>query len=218
MNPRRGDQPLMHDRVTDYWQRGMRFASRVAIAFGLATVAAILLGAAVTDNAFVQILVTFFAAIALWLPFVVLVTRVERYFSSRRSRRSERQADRLRRTSPADHSWHRLAAIAPAHSERLAVLQRSLESSRLALGKADLDPDAHELCVLIDRRLPELIQRELECLPPDDRGRERQLHELVELIEQFARHCSRKRSGDAGTAGHQAAILRRRFEARLSEL
>lgn len=210
--------PSLNDRVNHFWQRGVRLATRFAIAFGLATVTAIALGAAVTDNAFAQIVVTFLAALGLWLPFVVLLARVERFFEHRRSRRAERQPEAISRGGrDMDESWRRLIAFAPAHAERITVLQRSLDRSRRALGKAELDPDAHELCVLIDRRLPELIHREIEDLPPDDRSRERQLRELVELVEQFARHCSRKRSDEPGTPGYEAAVLRRRFEARLLE-
>ena len=79
-----------------------------------------------------------------------------------------------------------------------------------------MDPDANDLCILIDRRLPELIDRELDSLAPDDRGRTKQLDELVDLVEQFARHCSRSREGGSH-AEREAAILRRRFEHRLTE-
>lgn len=98
----------------------------------------------------------------------------------------------------------------------MKVLQRSFERSRQALGSADLDPDAHDLCVLIDRRLPELIDRGLDDLPPDDRDRGRKLDELVNLVEQFARHCSRKGAGEVDLPTYDAQVLRRRFEERLS--
>lgn len=206
------------DRLGELWRWGVRLATRLAIAFGLAVAAGIGLGAAVADNAFVQILVTVLAALGFWLPFAFLVARVERFFARRRSRRSEPAVATAAPvgSDPAQEGWRRLAAVAPRQSERLAVLQRSLASSRLALGKADLDPDAHDLCVLIDRRLPELIHRELDTLPPDDRGRRRQIDELVGLIEQFARHCSRRRTGDSSEARHEAAVLRRRFEDHLA--
>jgi hypothetical protein len=113
-------------------------------------------------------------------------------------------------------SWGRLAAIAPSQAHRVEVLQRSFERSRLTLGSADLDPDAHDLCVLIDRRLPELIDRELDDLPPDDRDRGKRLDDLIDLVEQFARHCSRRGSGEDGLPRYDAQVLRRRFEERLS--
>ena len=204
------------ERMTVIWERGVRLVRRLAIAFGLSTATAIGLGAAITNNAFVQIVVTVLAALGFWLPYVFLVARVERFLDRRRSRRVERAAMDRGSSDEADESWRRLSAMAPGHSERLSVLRRSLEESRHSLGSAELDPDAHDLCVLIDRRLSELIHRELDTLPPDDRNRGRQISELVDLIEQFARHCSRKRSGDVDLAGHEAAVLRRRFEAHLS--
>lgn len=201
------------DRVASLWQRGVRLATRLAIAFGLSTLAAIMLGAAATDNAFVQIIVTVLAALALWMPFAVLIVRVERFFASRRSRRERKAAPAK---AAADDSWRRLFAVAPGQGERLTAMQRSLERSRLALGGADLDPDAHDLCVLIDRRLPELIHRELDSLPPDDVNRRRQVAELIDLIEQFARHCGRRRDEDSRGVRYDAEVLRRRFEERLS--
>lgn len=212
--------PGLHERVDHFWRRGVRLAARLAIAFGLAAVAAILLGAAVTDNAFAQIAVTFLATMGLWLPFVVLLGWAERLFDQRWSKRSRRQDDPILRSTSSrgdDQGWRRLSTMVPGQAQRIAAIRRSLEQSRVELGNAKLDPDAHDLCVLIDRRLPQLIDRELENLAPDDPGRDRQLRELVELIEQFARHCSRKRLDEPGSAAYEAAILRRRFEARLTE-
>ena len=81
---------------------------------------------------------------------------------------------------------------------------------------ARLDPDAHDLCVLIDRRLPELIERELDSLPPGDRERRERLSSLIALVEDFARHCGRKRDGSPAGSDYQAEVLRRRFEERLA--
>jgi hypothetical protein len=209
--------PSLGERINQFVDRGVRLMTRLAIAFGLSTSTAIWIGMAVTDNAFVQIIVTIFAALAFWIPFAVLVARVERLFKRRRARRPVgSQPAPAVSAAVVPEGWRRLTAVAPGHHERLTAIRRSLEQSRLALGKADLDPDAHDLCVLIDRRLPELIDRELDTLAPDDRNRKRQIGELVDLIEQFARHCSRKRSGDTALESHEAAILRRRFEDHLT--
>ncbi|HYC94813.1 MAG TPA: hypothetical protein VEB39_03850 [Sphingomicrobium sp.] len=208
------DHWQLEERLGSFWHRGMRLARRLAIAFGLSAATAIAVGAAVTDNAFAQIVVTVIATIAFWLPFLFVVSGIERFFVRRRP--APKTVLATANHAPADDSWRRLAVLAPGQSERLGVLRRSLDRSRLELGKADLDPDAHDLCVLIDRRLPELIDRELDSLPPDDRDRGRQIGELVELIEQFARHCGRRGHGDAGDSGYDAAVLRRRFEDRLS--
>lgn len=212
------DPPVLNDRAAALWQRGVRFATRLAIAFGAATITAIFLGAAVTDNAFAQIVVTILTAVGLWLPFAVLIIWSERILERRRAPRAGTDAARIERSRAAEESWRRLLARAPAEAERIQALRRSLERSRLQLGKADLDIEAHELCVLIDRRLPELIDREIENLAPDDRNRKRELRELVELIEQFARHCSRNPSAGPAAPRYDAAVLRRRFEERLSEL
>jgi hypothetical protein len=203
-------------QVNDFWRRGVRFAKLAAVAFGLAVVAAIFLGAAVTDNAFVQILVTMFAALALWPPFIFVLSALDRLFTRRPKEVTAKVISSSADPVPASGAWRRLALAAPQHAERVQVLQRSLTNSRSTLGAAQLDPDANDLCILIDRRLPELIERELDTLAPDDRGRRQQLDELVGLVEQFARHCSRSRDGGS-EAEREAAILRRRFEDRLNE-
>ena len=120
-------------------------------------------------------------------------------------------------TPSSGRHWQRLTAVAPGQGDRLRAIQRSLTSSRTTFGSASLDPEVHDLCVLIDRRLPELIDRQLDALPPDDRGRKQAVDELVDLVEQFARHCGRKRDGDTSVSAYQAEILRRRFEERLSD-
>lgn len=218
MHLRHFEPPFLNDRAAVLWQRAVGFATRLAIAFGAATITAILLGSAVTDNALAQIVVTVFAAIGLWPPFAVLIIGGERFLKRRRAPRAETGVARIERSQAAEESWRRLLRRAPAEAERIQVLRRSLDRSRLQLGKAELDLDAHELCVLIDRRLPELIDRELDNLAPDDRNRKRELRELIELIEQFARHCSRNPSAEPDVPRYDAAVLRRRFEERLSEL
>ena len=80
-----------------------------------------------------------------------------------------------------------------------------------------MDSDAHELCAMIDRRLPDLIDHELDSLAPDSRGRDRQIGELVELVEQFVRHCGARRDGAAVDSAYQAEVLKRRFETRLAD-
>ena len=192
------------ERIDSFVRRGMRIVSRLAMGFGLSAIAAIVLGAAVTDNGFVQVLVTAFATIALWIPAFLLILGIERLFTRRERPTPAATA------APAltNDSWGRLAAIAPSQAHRVEVLQRSFERSRLTLGSADLDPDAHDLCVLIDR--------ELDDLPPDDRDRGKRVDDLIDLVEQFARHCSRRGSGEDGLPRYDAQVLRRRFEERLS--
>ena len=204
--------PPLDDKLTQLWRQGVRFATRVAIAFGLSAASAILLAGAVADNAFVQILITGFATVAFWIPWLLLILGIERMF-----RRGPKPASRQTidvTASPVASGWDRLAAAAPRQLERVRVLQRSVERSRTTLGNDKLDPDAHDLCVLIDRRLPELIDRELDELPPDDRDRGKKVDELIDLVELFARHCSRSGQGDSR---FNAEVLRRRFEEHLSK-
>lgn len=210
--------PSLSERLTSYWERGVRIATRFAIAFGLSTLTAIGIGFAVTDNVLAQIFVTILSAFALWIPFVVGVTRFEAWRSARQQRKALATVPIAQRANREfEQDWQRLVSLAPGQRERLTAIKSSIDRSRLALGKADLDPDAHDLCVLIDRRLPELVRHELDDLPPDDTGRNRQVGELIELVEQFARHCGRQRDGMSSASVREAEILRRRFEARLAD-
>jgi len=192
----------------------MRIAKRFAIAFGLSTVTGIGLGLAVTDNVLAQIFVTVLSTFALWIPFVVVIARFEQWRNARRNRKALAALPIAQHANKDfEQDWQRLLSLAPTERSRLSAIKSSINRSRLALGKANLDPDAHDLCVLIDRRLPELVRHELDDLRPDDAGRRRQIRELIDLVEQFARHCGRRR--DSVSSG--TAILRRRFEARLAE-
>ena len=210
--------PSLNERLTSYWERGVRIATRFAIAFGLSTLTGIGIGFAVTDNVLAQIFVTVLSAFALWIPFVLGVTRFEAWRNGRRHRKAVASVPIAQRANKEfERDWQRLVSLAPAERVRLTAIKSSIDRSRLALGKADLDPDAHDLCVLIDRRLPELVAHELEDLAPDDAGRRRQVGELIDLVEQFARHCGRQRDGLSSGSAREAAILRRRFEARLAD-
>ncbi|HET9355067.1 MAG TPA: hypothetical protein VFO42_02760 [Sphingomicrobium sp.] len=208
----------LSERMTAYWDRAIRIATRFAIAFALATVSALGIGFAVSDNVLAQIFIALFTAFALWIPFVVAVTKVEKWRARPRQTRPASAAPVAGRVASAfERDWQRLSALAPGQRERLQAIKSSIDRSRLALGKADLDPDAHDLCVLIDRRLPELVSHALDDLPPDDSSRRHQVGELIDLVEKFARHCSRQRDGASGGSAREAEILRRRFETRLAE-
>ncbi len=212
--------PTLTERMTGYWERAMRIATRFAIAFALAAVSAIAVGFAVTDNVLAQIFITLFVAFALWIPFVVAVTKVEKWRARPRQPKTAATVVAVAADlaeAAFERDWRRLTSLAPAQSERLAAIKSSIDRSRLVLGKAELDPDAHDLCVLIDRRLPELVAHGLDDLAPDDTSRRQQVGELVDLVEQFARHCGRQRDGASNGRTREAEILRRRFEARLAD-
>ena len=210
--------PSLSERMTNYWERGVRIATRFSIAFALSTLTGIGIGFAVTDNALAQIFVTIFSAFALWIPFVVGVARFEGWRNARRNRQAMTALPIAQPfNKDFERDWQRLLSLAPWERSRLLAIKSSIDRSRLALGQADLDPEAHDLCLLIDRRLPELVRYELDDLPPDESGRRRQLGELIELVEQFARHCGRHRDSVSSGTTREAAILRRRFEARLAD-
>ena len=202
----------IHERLADAAERGMRIAKYMAVSFAVAVVAGIGIGAWVADNAFVQIFVTFMATLGLWLPILIAALAID----ARLRRPRRREAPEVLEATAVDASWVRLSRAAPEQSERIGAIQRSLATSHVALRDARLDPDAHDLCVLIDRRLPELIDRELDSLPPGDRERRERLSSLVALVEDFARHCGRKRDGNRAGSDYQAEVLRRRFEERLA--
>lgn len=211
------DHPSLGEQIVDLWDRGLWLAKRLAIALGLSSALAIAVGLAVTESAFAQIVVTLLAAIAFWIPVLLAIIGIERMIDRRwLGKKAETTLQATAVPDSGSASWKRLAAAAPGERERLLALQRSLDRSRQSFATAALDPEAHDLCVLIDRRLPQLIEHELEELPPDDRGRKRQIGELLTLVEEFARHCSRKRDADGPASRYQAEILRRRFEDRLT--
>ena len=212
--------PDLSDQLTDYWQRAMRWATRFAVSFGLAAMSAIAIAAAASDNVFGQIFIILLATFALWPIFVLVLTALSRWREGRRVKAASQHTVTVEAkptVSSFERDWQRLIALAPGQSERLAAIKSSIDRSRLALGNAEMDPDAHDLCVLIDRRLPELVAHELDDLPPDDAGRRRQVGELIDLVEQFARHCGRRREGASVERSREAEILRRRFEARLAD-
>ncbi len=209
------------DGITKLWQRGLRLVRTLAIAGALAGLGGIVLGAALTDGWFTQIFVTLFASLMLWVPMTVLTVSVSRWLDRRRA---PRQIDATANAvwpdaagSRLETSWRRLGMAAPRQRERIMTLQRSLDRSRHSLSAATMDTDAHELCVMIDKRLPDLIDHELDSLAPDSKGRDRQVGDLVDLVEQFVRHCGSKRDGAGDDSAYRAEVLKRRFEARLND-
>ncbi len=208
----------MQDGLATLWRKGLVLARNVAIAGALAGVGGILLGAVLTENWLAQIFVTMFAAFVLWLPMLGLTVWASRLFG-RRSPAVAQTVDVSANPvgTPLEASWRRLGQSAPHQRDRIVSLQRSLDRSRTSLSQSSMDTDAHELCAMIDRRLPDLIDHELDSLAPDMRGRDRQVGELIDMVEQFVRHCGAKRDGTSTGSAYQAEILKRRFEARLND-
>lgn len=205
------------DGLATLWSKGLRLARNLAIAGGLAGIGGIALGAALTDGWLAQIFVTLFAAAVLWIPMLVATIWVSRLFGRRRVVPKQVGAPGTLVDVRLAASWRRLSLAAPRQRERIITLERSLERSRTSFAASSMDADAHELCAMIDRRLPDLIDHELDSLAPDSRGRDAQVGELVDLVEQFVRHCGSKRDGVSDNSAYQAEVLRRRFEARLAD-
>lgn len=206
--------------IANLWRRGLRLARNVAMAGALAGLGGIVLGAALTDGWLAQIFVTLFAAFLLWLPMLGLVVWVSRLLDRRgRGHATPGTIDVTpnRTVDPLNASWQRLALAAPRQRDRIVSLQRSLDRSRTSLAATSMDTDAHELCAMIDKRLPALIDHELDSLAPDSRGRDRQVGDLIDLVEQFVRHCGAKRDGIGDDSAYRAEVLKRRFEARLND-
>lgn len=205
------------DGLAALWRKGLNLARKVAIAGALAGVGGIALGAALTDNWFAQIFLTLFAAAALWIPILAATVWVGRRLERRRDAPQQAVATNSLVNARLAASWRRLSLAAPGQRERIIALERSLDRSRTSFAASSLDADAHELCAMIDRRLPDLIDHELDSLAPDNRSRERQVGELIELVEQFTRHCGSKRDGAHDNSAYHAEVLKRRFEARLAD-
>ena len=205
------------DGLTVLWRKGLRLARNLAIAGALAGLGGIILGAMLTDGWVGQIFVTLFAAAVLWVPMLGVTLWVSRLLGRKRAVPGQVDAVARPTADPLTASWRRLSLAAPGQRERIVALERSLGRSRSHLGDTTLDSDAHELCAMIDRRLPDLIDHELDSLAPDSRGRDRQIGELVELVEQFVRHCGARRDGAAVDSAYQAEVLKRRFETRLAD-
>ena len=108
--------PDAEDPFAGLFQRGLRVARRLAMSFALSVTAAIIVGAAATDNGFVQLLITALAACAFWVPFLFLLTGIERLFSRRQARHQGAGVPDSAGGTETDRIWRRLAAVAPNHA------------------------------------------------------------------------------------------------------
>ena len=105
--------PSLGDRIAEAMTRAMRFASRVGLAFGLAVVGAIILGAALTDNGLVQIFVTIFAALGLWVPILLALLAIERRFGRGRQKAAKPGPASLGNAAMANTSWKAIPRLRP---------------------------------------------------------------------------------------------------------
>ncbi|MFC7536542.1 hypothetical protein ACFQPG_04090 [Sphingomonas sp. GCM10030256] len=204
------------DMAISATHRAIRILLRLATAGALATVGGIAVGAMATDGGFLQLLVTFVAAIALWIPAFILLSGIAGW----RRGRAERvwQLEEQRRLAPVGgQSWVQLRSLAGYRAEEVHALCSQLASTREQLPTQSLDPQVHELRILIEKRIPQLIDSGLACLPADPRERTEATNELIDLVGRFAADCrERERQVAHGHhAEHQA--LRRRIEDHLTD-
>lgn len=201
------------------YRRGVSLLTRLALGGMLATVAGILIGAAATGGGLVQLLVTVLAIFALWIPAFLLVSKVASWRSRRRMREASSappaRAVPSTRPSPVeaiDASWNRLALVAgPRHSEVRRIEAQLAEVWR-ALPAQSLDPQTHELQLLIGRRIPQLIETRLSCLPLRSRERANAVDELLDLLADFTQDSVGRYERLAVDGHHKHEIVRRRIE------
>lgn len=204
------------------YRRGISLLMRLAVAGMLAVVAAIALGAVATGGGLVQLLVTLLAAVALWIPAFLLVSA----FARMRRRRRERAALAKSATSrPAqgapsstgeiDTAWNGLAAAAGRRQAEVRRLENQLAAVWQALPTQTLDPQVHELQLLIGKRIPQLIETRLACLPLRRAEREAAVDELLTLLSDFAEDSVGRYERLAIGSRERHAVVRRRIEQHL---
>ena len=196
-------------------QRAFRILLRLAVAGGLAAVAGIILGALATSGGFAQLALTGFAAFALWIPMFLLLSGIARWRARRAAQpRLARRTGKLTRSSRA--SWTRLQQLAgPRAGEVVTACNRlALVHERLP-GNA-LDPQAHELRLLIEKRIPQLISSRLSSLPASSKERTEAIDSLVDLVDRFAADSDQRCEQLAQASRSEHEAVRQRIEDHLA--
>lgn len=122
----------------------------------------------------------------------------------------------FRRTYAGDQIaqvWDRLEDEAPHQVARISIARRSSERSRQALKARHLEFSAHSTLVMLERRIPELIDSELK-FAADQPGRAgmKIIDELVDLLERFAADCERQLGSDRRLGAPETRLLREHIE------
>ncbi len=204
------------------YQRSVSLLLRLAVAGMLAVLAGIVIGAVAGGGGLVQLLITAMAATALWIPAFLVVSRVAGWLRKRRLRDTLRTSDQkgtvAEAAAPAatiDMAWSRLALVAGPHRADVRRMEAQLAEVWRALPGQSLDPQVHELQLLIGRRVPELIETRLSCLPLRRDERELAVGDLLKLLGDFTQDTV-GRYESVATAGRQRhEIVRRRIEGHL---
>lgn len=204
------------------YQRGVSLLLRLTLAGMLAVLAGIVVGALATGGGLVQLLITAIAATALWIPAFLLVSRIAAWRRNRRMRdclqvppaRSSSAKTTGGSASP-DAAWSRLSLAAGVHRAEVRRLEAQLAEVWRALPNPSLDPQVHELQLLIGRRVPELIETRLSCLPLRRDEREQAVGELLDLLGEFTDDTMRRYEGLAISGRQRHEVVRRRIQGHL---
>lgn len=196
-------------------RRAIRVLLRLVSAGALAAVAGIIIGAVATAGGLVQLLVTAFAAFALWIPAFLLLSGFARWRGSRQRRVV--QAREQRRFAPiGGAAWDRLEQAAESRAPELRALRSELAGIHAALPVQSLDPQVHDLRVLIEKRIPQLIDSGLACLPDETQARSAATSELVDLVGRFARGSREQERILVNASRREHDAVRRRIEGHLT--
>ena len=91
------------------------------------------------------------------------------------------------------------------HATHLAAVWRGLPAN-------SLDPQVHELRLLIGRRIPQLIDTQLACLPISRSRRAAETDSLIELLHEFTSDSVQRYEAIAISRQSDHAIVRQRIE------
>lgn len=219
----RGQLPGLGGFGTNLYRRATSLLARLAVGGMVAVVAAILLGAVATSGGLIQLLVTLLAAVALWLPAFFLVSRVADWRRQRRRRATLRRpfeqsavaGDQTSEPARIDAAWSGLAQVSGSRAPEVRRLEQQLASVWRALPSQSLDPQVHEMQLLIRKRIPELIDTQLTCLPLRRSERGAAVDELLHLLSDFTADSVERYDRLAGSGREQHQVLRRRIEGHL---
>lgn len=201
------------------YRRGLSLLTRLALGGMLAAIAAILIGAVATGGGLVQLLVTAFAAFALWIPAFLLVSRIAEWRRRRRIRealsvesRRGRAAGGVAPLAQIDAAWGSLALAVGERRSEVHRIEQQLAAVWRGLPANSLDPQVHELRLLIGRRIPQLIDTQLACLPLSRSRRAAETDSLIELLHEFTSDSVRRYEAIAISRQSDHAIVRQRIE------
>ena len=196
--------------------RAIRSLARLAFAASIALLGGLVVGVLISPGSAEQLSVSLLTALGLVIPTYKLLRMPRKNeiatpqiapsslpqlapeeakpaFPTRR-----RWFRRLQKPNPDNRieaAWDALAGEAIGSENRVLVARRSCTRLREALKARPLDPHAHDLLVLLEKRVPELIEGRIKrTVGADERQRSLVLEDLLELLERVAAECERRLS------------------------